>query len=121
MRGRVVTGTALTAVAVAAWIWWPHLRNEFFVLLGSRDEAGGWYGFNSGAGGAFYMSVVPASLVFWYQHTCHDSPRCLRWGKYPAAGGIFRLCRRHHPDLQGQRPHRELIRRLHDEHKQAGT
>lgn len=97
-------------------LWWPHVRNEFFVILGSRNEAGGWYGFNSGAAGAFYMSVIPAAAVFYYQRTCHDSWKCLRWGKYPAAGGLFRLCSRHHPDLMGTRPHRELIHRMHREH-----
>lgn len=97
--------------------WWPHVRDEFFVLLGSRDEAGGWYGFNSGTGGAFYMSLVPACLVFYWQHTCHASPWCVRWGKYEAAGGVFKLCRHHHPDLQGTRPHLDLIHRMHAEHK----
>jgi hypothetical protein len=106
------------ATGWAAARWWPQVRNEFFVILGNRNESGGWYGFNSGAAGAFYMSVVPAALIFYCQHTCHDSWRCLRWGKYPAAGGLFRLCRHHHPDLQGQRPHRELIHRMHAEHKE---
>jgi hypothetical protein len=107
----------LAALAYGASVWWPQIRNEFFILLGSRDEAGGWYGFNSGAAGAFYMSVVPAAMLFYWHNTCHDSPRCLRWGKYPAAGGLFRLCRHHHPDLQGVKPHRELIHRMHAEHK----
>jgi hypothetical protein len=109
---------ALAAPLLGALVtWWPRVRNEFFVLLGSRNESGGWYGFNSGAAGAFYMSALPALGLLWYHHTCHDSPWCLRWGKYPAAGGLFRLCRHHHPDLQGKRPRRELIHRLHAAHK----
>jgi hypothetical protein len=115
--GRTLALAAACPLIGACVTWWPQIRNEFFVLLGSRNEAGGWYGFNSGAGGAFYMSVIPAALIFYYQHTCHASPWCLRWGKYEAAGGLFRLCRHHHPDLQGQRPHRDLIHRLHTEHK----
>ena len=105
------------ALVVAAAIYWAHVRNEFFVLMGSRNESGGWYGFNSGAGGAFYMAAIPACLVFWYQHTCHDSWKCVRWGKYPAAGGVFKLCRHHHPDLQGTRPHRALIHAMHADWK----
>jgi hypothetical protein len=109
----------LAGIVAAAVTWWPQVRNEFFVLAGSRNESGGWYGFHSGIGGAAYISVVPAvTLLYWHQ-TCHDSWHCLRWGKYPAAGGLFKLCRHHHPDLQGTRPHRELIRRMHAEHKQA--
>ena len=107
----------LAAAACACAAWWPHIRDEFFVLAGSRDESGGWYGFHSGLGGAAYVSVIPAMTLFWWHQTCHDSPWCLRWGKYPAAGGVFRLCRHHHPDLQGARPHRELIHRMHREHK----
>jgi hypothetical protein len=109
----------LAGIVVAAVTWWPQVRNEFFVLAGSRNESGGWYGFHSGIGGAAYISVVPAvTLLYWHQ-TCHASPWCLRWGKYEAAGGLFRLCRHHHPDLAGQRPHLELIHRMHLEHKQA--
>lgn len=111
----VPLGASIWAVAT----WWPHVRNEFFVVSGSRDEAGGWYGFHSGIGGAAYIGVLPAIALVYYHHTCHDSPWCLRWGRYPAAGGLFRLCRRHHPDLRGSRPHRELIHRMHAEHKQG--
>jgi hypothetical protein len=97
--------------------WWPQVRNELFVIVGNRDEPGGWYGFWSGfAGGVrVFEWVVIGGLLYWH-HTCHASPWCLRWGKYPAAGGVFRLCHAHHPDLQGGRPRLELIHRLHREH-----
>lgn len=111
-------GAVLGIGILAAVRWWPHVRNEFFVILGNRNEAGGWYGFHSGIGGAAYASMVPALAVLYYHGTCHDSPWCLRWGKYEAAGGMFKVCRHHHPDLQGTRPHRELIHRLHAEHKE---
>jgi hypothetical protein len=109
--------SAVIAVAVAAWAlaaWWPKARNEFFVLLGSRNESGGWYGFHSGVGGSLYLSLVPAAFLVWYHRTCHASPLCLRWGKYEAAGGVFRLCRRHHPDMEGQRPHQDMVREMHE-------
>jgi len=117
-RARWMTLPVVAVAAVALATWWPHVRNEFFVLLGSRNEAGGWYGFNSGAAGAFYMSVVPAALIFYWHRTCHNSPWCLRLGKYEAAGGVFRLCRHHHPDLAGKRPRGDLIARMHREHQE---
>jgi hypothetical protein len=116
---RCVAAILLLAAAACCAAWWPHIRNEFFVLLGSRNEPGGWYGFHSGAGGAFYMAAIPTGLILWYKSTCHAGPWCLRWGKYPAAGGVFKLCHRHHPDLQGERPHLDLIHRMHREHKQV--
>jgi hypothetical protein len=113
---RAAPAAAIAVICLLSW-YWPHVRNEFFVLIGSRNETGGWYGFHSGLGGAAYISVLPAMALIYWHHTCHASPWCLRWGKYPAAGGLFRLCRDHHPDLMGTRPRLELIHRLHREHQ----
>lgn len=119
--GWLARGAALFVgppVLAACVLWWPHVRDEWFVITGNRDEAGGWYGWWSGQAGGLQVIEWAAlgALVYWH-HTCHDSPWCLRLGKYPAAAGVFRLCRHHHPDLQGARPHRELIHRMHAEHK----
>lgn len=118
MRLRWMTLLALVLLALACVTWWPHIRNEFFVIAGNRNEAGGWYGYWSGQAGGLRVFEWPViiGLLYWH-HTCHESPWCLRWGKYPAAGGLFKLCAFHHPDLQGARPHHDLIRRLHREHK----
>lgn len=97
------------------------LIHAYLVLTGAANEAGRSYGFWSGFGGTVLFSALIISPGWYWQRSCHDSWKCLRWGKYPAAGGLFKLCHHHHPDLQGQRPHRELIHRLHAEHKQART
>jgi hypothetical protein len=120
---RAARSLAVLAAGAALFLlarYWPHVRNEFFVLLGSRNEAGGWYGFHSGLGGAAYITIGPALLLWYWHHTCHASPWCLRIGKYEAAAGVFKLCARHHPDLDGTRPHLELIHRLHREHLERG-
>jgi hypothetical protein len=78
---------------------------------------GPWYGFWSGFGGSVPDIAIITGASAWYlNHTCHDHPTCLRWGKYPAAGGLFKLCRHHHPDMKGNKPDREMIHRLHREH-----
>jgi hypothetical protein len=98
---------------VGLWHW-------LVVISGARDEAGGWYGLWSGFGGALPDVMIVAAITgWWVHHTCHASPRCLRWGKYLAAAGTFRLCRHHHPDMAGQKPHAELIHRLHREQQEG--
>ena len=116
-RSAGIVGGLLIALAVA-W-WFPHVRNETFVLVGNRDEAGGYYGMWSGFGGALQVfTLVFGGMMIYWHHTCHAHPLCLRWGKYDAAGGLFKLCHRHHPDLGGKRPTLELIHRLHREHRE---
>ena|SRR5579859_504691 len=75
-----------------------------------------WYNFWSGVAGSFLVNLMVFTLLFYYHHTCQDHPLCFRWGKYPAADGMFKLCWKHHPDM-GQRPHREMIRRMHEASK----
>lgn len=107
---------ALSMVFCVLAMWWPQLRNEFFVLMGNRNESGGYYGFWSGfAGATRTLEYFAIGLVIYWHRTCHYSPACLRWGKYPAAGGMFKLCHHHHPDLAGVRPGHDLIHRLHEE------
>lgn len=113
----------LSIAAVWAIVYgWPAIRNETFVLLGSRYEAGAWYGVWSGFFGAIQPTLAGTAILLWYHHTCHAGPWCLRWGKYEAAGGVFRLCRHHHPDLKDHEgPRHDLIAKLHAEWKKPGT
>lgn len=117
---RWLFAAAACAVIYLLARYWAHVRNEFFVLLGSRNEAGGWYGFHSGAGGAFWMSAIPAGLLLYWHHTCQHSAWCLRWGKYAVAGGVGRKCRWHHPDLRDhpREHHGQVLDRLHEEWKE---
>lgn len=95
------------------WHWFVHLLGvDYQVVYGHWI----WYNFWSGVAGSFLIGMIVFLLTYYLHHTCHNSRWCLRWGKYEAAGGLFKLCYRHHPDLDGVRPHRELIQRLHREH-----
>jgi hypothetical protein len=112
------TGSAWPPLLLAVYylaIGWAvyHPPPLVLYLTGASREAGPIYGFWSGFGGSLLFSAAVLFPLWYYQHTCHDSFSCLRWGRYPAAGGIFKLCHRHHPDFAGQRPHRDLIRTLH--------
>jgi hypothetical protein len=106
----------IAVVAVACFIWWPHIRNEFFVILGSRNEPGGWYGFHSGAGGAAWMSVIPLALGLYWHKTCHRQwcPRLAHYDFTDADTGLtYRLCRACHPQHPGHPLTRHHIARIH--------
>jgi hypothetical protein len=80
------------------------------------------YDFWSGVSGSFLVGLT-AVLATWYAHnSCHASRWCLRIGRYPAAGGAFKLCHKHHPDIPGtRRPRLEAIERLHRQWKAGPT
>jgi hypothetical protein len=74
--------------------YWSHVRDEFFVLAGSRDEAGGYYGLWSGFGGALPDVLIFTAMAGWYWHrTCHVQ-HCWRPGRHQVDGSSW--CGRHH-------------------------
>jgi hypothetical protein len=101
----------LSVLLGAAVTWWPQIRNEFFILLGSRDEAGGWYGFHSGFGGAAYIDLPIVAAAFWWHHQC-GVHRCYWYARRTTAAGE-RACWKHHP-----RP-RRTVADLHAAHHAA--
>lgn len=103
---------------VSLWHWLVHQAG-----IDQGAPYGRWVPLNfwSGIAGSFLVNLVTFFALWYVHHTCHDSWRCLRWGKFPAAGGVFRTCWRHHPDSDGaRRPSRDVIRRLHRDHQGTG-
>lgn len=71
-----------------------------------------WYNFWSGVAGSFLVGLAVFAATRWSHGTCHHSFWCWRRGRHEAAGGVFKLCWKHHPDM-GTRPHPRLIHELH--------
>ena len=124
MRWRVITAVALVCAASAAIavgaLHAPLFGHWLAVHTGTVNEPGPYYGFWSGFGSDLEeFGILGAIGAAIYQlvkkYNCHE-PGCWRIGQYPAAGGQFLLCYRHHPDYQGEKPTHELIQRLHREH-----
>ena len=91
---------AAAAVSLLA-LYWPHVRDEFFVLQGNRGESGGWYGWWSGFGGATQNFTLAGGALIVYRHkNCHVH-RCWRLGRHPVDGTPYVTCRRHHPTISG--------------------
>ena len=81
------------------------------------------YGFWSGFGSVipwslFSMGGIFAGLVMGLRHVnCHE-PGCWRMGKYPLAGGEFKVCGKHNPDFEGKHPRKGQIAARHREYQE---
>jgi hypothetical protein len=111
---RLAAGNAILAAVVLAVVYWPQVRNETFILLGNRDEPGGWYGLWSGFAGGLRVFEWPliAALLWWHHQCAVDG--CWWYARRTTAAGE-RACWRHHPE-----PHR-TARDLHHAHHAAKT
>lgn len=99
------------------WHWLVHVLG---IDQGLPYGHWNWYNLHSGFGGSIYLAAAVGGPAWYYHRTCHDRPMCLRWGKYEAAGGMFRYCHKHHPEfdyLHGKKPTREDRHRMHYEWK----
>lgn len=83
------------------------------VKTGTINTAGPYYGFWSGFGSDIGEAVLITGLYRYFN--CH-SPTCHRIGLYHAAGGQYKFCRHHHPDLAGSKPTLELMHKHHAQH-----
>ena len=111
----------LVAATIVGWVLDAGPFNHWLAVhTGTVNESGPYYGFWSGFGSDLAeFGVLGAIGTAIYQlvrrYNCHE-PGCWRVGTYPAAGGQFLLCYRHHPDYDSNKPTHDLIVRIHREH-----
>ena len=75
--------------------WWAHL---FGLDNASGPAYLAWSGVVSDAPEILAALAALGALTLIAVHlNCHE-PSCRRIGRYPVAGGQWRVCRRHHPD-----------------------
>jgi hypothetical protein len=93
---RGLAALAALFVLFEVHLYWPQLRNEIFVIIGSRNETGGWYGLWSGfAGGVRVFEWFVILGLIWWHHQCSVS-RCYWYARRTTAAGE-RACWKHHP------------------------
>lgn len=117
---KLAPAALFAAATIAYWaaLWWLFVASTAACrITGACDETGHVYGSLSGFGGTLLFSAAMLAPPWYLRHTCHHAWWCVRWGAHEAAGGVFKLCRVHHPDLQGQPVTAELIEHLHAEYK----
>jgi hypothetical protein len=99
---------------LSLWYFLVHVTGEDY---GAPYGHWVWYNFYSGFGASYPYLLLSAGLLFYWHHTCQGKPACLRWAKYRAANGQFKVCYKHHPDFSGKRPNISTINRMHEESK----
>jgi len=104
------------------WHWLVHVMG---VDQGLPYGRWNWYNFHSGFAGSVFLGSllngIAVFFLFYIHRTCQHSAWCLRWGKYPVAGGLARTCHKHNPDLSrlgGRKPRGADLLRLHREWKE---
>ena len=77
-----------------------------------RDQGGYW--FWSGLGSDFgEATIVAAVLATFRHHNCHVKG-CPRIGHYEVKGTPYKVCRKHHPTMNGERITAEHVAAAHD-------
>lgn len=74
-----------------------------------------WYDFWSGIAGSFIVGLAAFAVGWYFRSQCHVR-RCYRLGRHRVAGGTFKVCRKHHPDIPGNVT-AKLVSDLHMEKK----
>lgn len=97
--GLLAVVIAFLALVIA---YWTDSAHWFLRYTGADAEAGTWYGFWSGFGGAIPDFLILGSIVTIYRHhNCHVKG-CLRLGK-AVEGTPYLACPVHHPDHEGDK------------------
>jgi hypothetical protein len=123
---------AVWVVIIAALIWWFALGGQHWLAIQTGTDYcqvplrlmtvcqryGYWSGFGSVMPWALLsLGGIATVAIGLFRHiNCH-TPGCWRIGKYPVAGGEFRLCGHCHPDWKGRHPTLEHILARHEIHK----
>ena len=111
---------AVLAVVVGTGAWWDTGGQHWFayqtgVYCGSTGQRYCyWSGFGSVLPWAlFTMGGVFAGVLLFFRHVNCHTPGCPRVGRYPMAGGEFKVCGHHHPGWEGKHPTWEQICAAH--------
>jgi len=118
VRPRRIAALAIPAAAVIAIGLFPRGFNHF---IGIDTQSSDNYAFFSGFG-AWLSSTLGLTtiIVTMYKHlNCH-ADQCMRIGRFPVAGGAYKVCRHHHEHVTG-RTHKltaDAIRAAHILHQE---
>jgi hypothetical protein len=106
---------AVAAVAAAVACWALADFRGFLHFFGIDTQTSDNYCFWSGVGPCLVTLTLGSGVLvtIWRHLNCH-ADRCPKLGRFPVAGGRFKVCRRHHGEVTGH--HRLPIHVLRDLH-----
>lgn len=115
------TGVA-AAVLGTCWGLWYHGMDH---LIGIDSQATQFYAFFSGFGTWVLALAGYSGLVITLLRAlnCHEVS-CWRIGRFPVAGGRYKVCGRHHGDITGHHPRHltvQFLRAVHERHVHEAT
>lgn len=94
-----------------------HPLEEFAKVFGVGSSANGWtYSFWSGFGSC--LAYFGAIGMAWRHLNCH-AKGCWRLGRHPIAGGKYKVCHRHHPDITSRSMPVDELHAMHADHLAA--
>ena len=115
MRNKTAAGLILGCVLIAIGLF-PHGFNH---IIGVDTQGSVEYAFFSGFGAWLSSTLGLTTIVvtLWHSLNCHVAD-CLWLGKFPVAGGQYKVCRHHHREVTGHPRHitTEFLGELHQLH-----
>lgn len=113
---RLVILAFVIAVVVVLLLFAPHAVLWFGGVYPVPAGTSPMYQFWSGVGLALVISGSRWINSSWRKDRCH-AEHCWHLGHYPAAGGAYHVCRKHHPD-PAVRDYRVTLEHIIHRHRQ---
>lgn len=106
---------AVVAIVLICWgLWYHGMDHGIGIDTQTSLEYAYFSGFGAWLSSTLGLSSIVAAVVLHLN--CH-APQCPRVGRYPIAGGQYKVCRRHHPDPE-IREGRAILAHMHHKHRE---
>lgn len=96
---KIAVPVAVFLVLAALLAFAPHLILWLIGVYPTPMGTSPFYQFWSGLGLALVVTANRWLSTEWRKNRCHVE-HCWHLGAYPAAGGVYYVCRKHHPHLE---------------------
>ena len=104
----------LVALCLVLTLWWTPILIHLSQETGTSDSSSRAYDFWSGFGSDIgEIALIGGVWMGVRKINCHDKG-CPRIGHYEVMGTPYKVCRKHHPTMNGERITAEHVAAAHD-------